>query len=293
MARVNIEDSLFKDGRWLNLIIKIGCQYKALGYLTKAWILAQEHWLEYGFVPAKAWPEELNVLIDINLAEKTSCGNIYVKGSKKAFSWLSQKSGAGSVFSEKKTEQLKKAREAKKIKKESNLSERDLNGVCTQMNGSEAPTLTPTLTPTLSLSSYSTSNSSSEEIKNTGHLPKSKKLTQAESDQNLSIWKAYSNAYRLRYGIDALKNATVNSQVSNLRKKLGVEESIRVVEFFISHNDAKYLKNTHSFGFCLMDAETLRTQMLRGKAITNTMVRSFEKANQTQELIKDIEENGI
>lgn len=95
MARINIEDSLFKDARWWKLIIKVGCQYKGLGYLTKAWILAQEHWIEYGNVPSKAWPEELDILIEMELAVRNDDGSVYVKGSKKAFSWLEQRVEAG------------------------------------------------------------------------------------------------------------------------------------------------------------------------------------------------------
>lgn len=104
------------------------------------------------------------------------------------------------------------------------------------------------------------------------------------TEENRKIWAAYSDAYRLRYGIEPVRNAQVNSQVSNLRKKLGVEEACLVVQFYITHQDSWYVKNTHTFGLCLNNAETLRTQMLKGKAITGTMVKTFEKSQQQQEL---------
>lgn len=95
MSRVNIEDSLFKDPRWYKLLIKCGDQYKALGMITTSWMLAQKHWLEHGCIPSKAWLKDLDLLIEIEFAEKREDGSVYVKGSKRAFEWLRQKAEAG------------------------------------------------------------------------------------------------------------------------------------------------------------------------------------------------------
>lgn len=114
-------------------------------------------------------------------------------------------------------------------------------------------------------------------------LPAPQKIE--EKEFNKKIWETYSNAYRLRYGIEPIRNASVNSQISNLRKKLGLDDSIMVVEFYLLHNDAWFVKNTHSFGLCLSNAETLRTQALKGKAITFSDARNFEK---TQQLVNTI-----
>ena len=127
-----------------------------------------------------------------------------------------------------------------------------------------------------------------EEEKNIPDTSKTQKLV--EKENNKKIKDAYFNAFRIRYGVEPVSNATFNSQVSSLRKKLGVDDSIGVVEFYLKHNDSFYLKNTHSFGYCLSNAETLRTQMLRGKAITSQDVRNFEKtqnAIQINESIKN------
>lgn len=108
-----------------------------------------------------------------------------------------------------------------------------------------------------------------------------------QKDENLKIKEAYFNAYRLRYGIDPVQNCTFNSQVSNLRKKLGTEDSIKVVEFYLTHNESFYLKNTHSFGLCLSGADTLRTQMLRGQQITSAHVKQLEKSLEHQTVAVD------
>lgn len=145
MARINIEDTLFKDPRWEDLLLKVGCKYKALGFLTRSWIIAQDHWLEFHCIPQKAWPKELDILIEVELAERLESGDVYIKGSKKAFSWLDQKSNAGKALSLKKLNQLENARQ-KNSERTLNGAERTLNGDCTGLNGSEALTLTLTHT---------------------------------------------------------------------------------------------------------------------------------------------------
>lgn len=115
----------------------------------------------------------------------------------------------------------------------------------------------------------------------------------ADKFENKIVWDYYFNAYRIRYGVDPLRNAQINSQVSQLRKKLGVEDACKVIEFYLKHNDSWYLKNTHSFGLCLKNAETLRTQMLRGQAITQVEVKRFEKIQQQSSMIEDAKKGGF
>lgn len=125
------------------------------------------------------------------------------------------------------------------------------------------------------------------------NFPRPQKKSNDDRDQNRKIWESYANAFRLRYGIEPLRNATVNAQVSSLRKKLGTDDAITTVEFYLKHNDSFYLKNTHSFGLCLRDAETLRTQMMRGKAITMTDAREGEKQIRLMSNLKEAEKGGF
>lgn len=147
MARINIEDSLFTDPRWQDLLIKTGCKHKALGLITSAWILAQKHWVQHKSVPKKTWSKDLDILIEVELAERLNDGSVYVKGSKSAFGWLEQRSNAGKKISEKKVESLKKARAAK-----SNKTHNGLNGSERTLNSSEPLALSLSLPLTLSQS---------------------------------------------------------------------------------------------------------------------------------------------
>lgn len=76
-------------------------------------------------------------------------------------------------------------------------------------------------------------------------------------------WDRYSAAYKHRYGVDPVRNQTVNSQVVNFCKRIG-EESPDVAAFFVTLDAAYYKNQLHSTGAMLKDAEKLRTQWATG-----------------------------
>lgn len=118
------------------------------------------------------------------------------------------------------------------------------------------------------------------------------KLSSVETALNKRIWESYVEAYQERYKVTPVVNQTTRSQVSSLRKRLG-EEAIDVVAFFVKSNNGYYIQKLHTIGACLADAESLRTQWIRGKAITRNDVRDFEKMDKHAQLIKSIREDGI
>lgn len=105
------------------------------------------------------------------------------------------------------------------------------------------------------------------------------------------IKQAYKEAYFMRYKVEpATENEEFNRKIKGLHKKFGKDESIGLVRFYLGHNDSFYIKSMHSIGVCLLHSDALRTQMLKGKAITSTMVRQFEKQNQMQETFDQIDQ---
>lgn len=109
---------------------------------------------------------------------------------------------------------------------------------------------------------------------------------------NRKIWEAYRAAYFARYQNEPVRNATVNSQISRIGKRLG-EDAVSVVEFFVSHNDGFYLRKVHAIGLCLQDAESLHTQWARGRPVTGSIVRQFERQEHTANLLNMIDRGEI
>lgn len=143
MARINIEDSIYKDFRFMTLIMKTGSVDHALGCLVRAWSLAQDWFLvgdTQGMIPLAEWKKQgiSDLLLEVKLAEAHD-NLIRVSGSEEQFAWLIQKAAAGA-----------KSGEARRKKSELNGCSTDVNVRSTEGNGDEP--LTPTLSPSLSLS---------------------------------------------------------------------------------------------------------------------------------------------
>lgn len=279
MARINIEDSLFKDGPYLDLIIKIGSRHAALGAFVEACIIAQEFYLNEEterMIPLSEWKRRkaVDYIIDVGLAELKGNQNqyVYLRGSEKQFAWLLQRKNAGD-----------KGGRPKNENPQNDLNnELETDRLSTDKRPTSGSNPLP-LSPTLPLSLSSESNSSSS------NLPKKKKsLSSEQSEQNKKIWLSYAYAYRLRYGVEPVRNAKVNSNISKLRELLGAEQAFNLVKFYLTHNKTRYVENTHSIGLCLLDYETLRTQMIKEKPITTNMVRTFEKNQKNQEYNEQI-----
>lgn len=152
MARINIEDSLYKDKRWEKLLIKTGDSRIAKGAILEAFTLAQEHFQNAsteGLIPFRDWEisDMHPALLDSGVAEKREKG-IYVMGMKTNFVWLEQKSNAGRKSAETRKAKLN---EAERNSTDVNGCSTDVNGCSTESNGSQPPThsLSPTHSPSL------------------------------------------------------------------------------------------------------------------------------------------------
>jgi len=99
LARINVEDSILKDNRFINLCIKLGDKDRAMGALIFAWILAQRWYLTPDrMIPIKEWADQSipNEIIIVGLAEKIG-DKVRMKGADKQFAWLIQRSQAGKI----------------------------------------------------------------------------------------------------------------------------------------------------------------------------------------------------
>lgn len=97
MARINIEDSIYRDERFYKLAAIEG-KFKAIGLLVCAWDLAHRWYLKHPehLVPFAEFCSEksLMILLDVGLAEHRENG-VYIKGSEQHCSYLKARSDAG------------------------------------------------------------------------------------------------------------------------------------------------------------------------------------------------------
>lgn len=98
LARINIEDALLHDYRFVKLVVKLdGNIEMALGALVRAWILAQAWYLKDDrMIPAEEWRKQQirDEIITVGLAERVG-DKIRVSGADEQFAWLIQRIEAG------------------------------------------------------------------------------------------------------------------------------------------------------------------------------------------------------
>ena len=104
VARINVDDGLFKDNRFMELVIKTGGLENALGALVHAWIVAQKYWFPNRQpIPKTVWKaQRLNdAILEAGMAEDMGEGYRLI-GSEEQFLWLFNAAKAGNASAESK-----------------------------------------------------------------------------------------------------------------------------------------------------------------------------------------------
>lgn len=98
MARINVEDSIWSDYRFITLCSKMKNADEALGAIIRSWILAQKWYLKNDrMIPMKEWEKQQlsPLLFEVGLAMIVDETWVKVEWADDQFSWLLQRSAAG------------------------------------------------------------------------------------------------------------------------------------------------------------------------------------------------------
>lgn len=233
------------------------------GLVLSAWRLSQEYWArDRALVPRKRFLEitGAQILIDVGLAEERG-DFIYVSGTTDYHEWRIKKQEAGRKGG---------------LKSQENFSSKLKQA---QANSSK---LNPHLSSPHLISSHLSSPqlNSTQNEENTNTLRPPPRKRERAASKSGPVWDVYREQYATRYGIDPVRNAKVNGQLASLVARLGSEEAPLVAKFYVRSNLAFYVQRQHPVDFLLRDCETLRTQMLTGKQVTNMEARAAENRQQ-------------
>lgn len=91
-----------------------------------------------------------------------------------------------------------------------------------------------------------------------------------------NVWTYYALAYHDRYGVEPVRNAQVNGQLSQLVKRIGGYDAPHVASFYVKSNTAFYVRCGHSVGQLLKDCEKLRTEWATNTRMTETQARQAD-----------------
>jgi hypothetical protein len=113
-----------------------------------------------------------------------------------------------------------------------------------------------------------------------------------EKVSSIPTWESYRHAYDQRYGTPPIRNASVNAKLSQFVKRVGEEEAPLVAEFYLTHNDAFYVKSMHPVGLLLRDAEKIRTEWATGRRMTSGEAKSAESGDFYREQMRRMAGGG-
>lgn len=110
--------------------------------------------------------------------------------------------------------------------------------------------------------------------------PKPRIKKTGNQSEGSEVWQSYSEAYFQRYGVQPVRNAKTNTNCADLAKRLGKSEAMRVVRFYLTHNDSWFVKRSHMISDCLSSAESLHTQMLTDNRVTSTQAHKVDQGSE-------------
>jgi uncharacterized protein YdaU (DUF1376 family) len=99
--------------------------------------------------------------------------------------------------------------------------------------------------------------------------------------RTVETWKAYSEAYKQRYGVEPLRNGKVNGMLGKFLERVPGGEAPAIAAFYVTHNRALYGTSRHCIDLLLRDAEGLRTEWASGKTMTETEARQADRTQAT------------
>jgi hypothetical protein len=121
--------------------------------------------------------------------------------------------------------------------------------------------------------------------------PKRSKAVAVKTEKqqgNADTWNAYANAYFNRYGIEPLRNAQINTQISKFVDVVGIELAPVLARFYINLDTPFYLQKTHPVGLMITDAQAIRTQYLTGRQITRQDIKRVEQSRTSRNAIDEL-----
>lgn len=249
MARINVEDSLWADPRFLRLCIALGSEATAAGAVLLAWRVAQNYWVPgRRLIPINEFKRKLTErigteLIASGLTEEREVGLLYVSGSEKQFAWLEQRSEAG---------RGNKGKSNKRRRTESNENKR--------VRSSSS-----------SSSSFSLSSSDSSSISD------SKEKEGAAKPNAGAFIGAYCSAWKERYGTRPEITGKEQGIAKRLAGSIGTERLSELVESFLHMNDSWFVQKRHDLATFEANLNAVVQYHDTGKSITRGEIAAADR----------------
>jgi hypothetical protein len=262
MARINIEDSIFKDERFIDYCIGCGDKDIALGRLIRFWMKAQKFYLTHGEIPnAEYFKFGLDEnLVKTGLAERSSTG-VRAKGQDQQFAWLKQTQQAGRASAKKRGNAMQK-KQRTDVHKTTNARSTPVDGSSTSLLSSHYSLLTTQ--NSLNSTKYENSNFHREKI--------------------AAFCLGWKNKYNAQYKFIPKEIGLLKNQFKNTSLK-GFEE---LVFAYFEMNLAKFVSKRHSFTEFYFSLQEINHFMQTGVRVSKHDANQIELQEHNKNIFSNI-----
>ena len=110
--------------------------------------------------------------------------------------------------------------------------------------------------------------------------------------ESAETWSAYKTAYFNRYQVEPIRNASVNSQLAMLVRRIGREAAPAVAAFYVASNHQFYVAKMHAVGPLVRDCEAIHTQWVRQSPMTAAKARQVDQTATNAETFRPLIEDA-
>lgn len=269
MPRINIEESLWRDNRFQDLLILVKNRHIAKGMILELWIVAQKFWLASKGcgIPKPAWEKEglPNELIQAGLARDDG-EFVYAIGSKEQFAWMDAASAKGKFGGPAAAKsRVENKGKLKRPKSSQHVPARpSTSSISTSFSASAS-------------TSASCSDSKDKILYSVGAQPPLA-LESVKSPIGFFIAN-YVNAYQLRYGMNARPalSGKVQGQIKRFLSDTPLERACQLAQTYLQMNDAWFVTKAHDFGTFVENLSKIGLALDTGKSATQTEARNLDR----------------
>lgn len=104
-------------------------------------------------------------------------------------------------------------------------------------------------------------------------------VVESSKPSTAETWKVYAYGYERRYGVPPLRNAKVNGQLKQFCERVGYAEAPAIIAFYLTQNDFWYVKQMHTIGIALSEAEKITAAYRRGAMVTKREADYIDKTS--------------
>lgn len=108
-------------------------------------------------------------------------------------------------------------------------------------------------------------------------LVKEKKPKEKKPKETSQIWNVYERYYELRWKVKPTRNAMINGMLANVAKRIPADDLEPLIKFYLSQNDAWYLREMHHPKCLVANCENLLTRMKNGIVITQSKAQEMSR----------------